>query len=716
MTKTELKKKWTKTLQFFAAYLVAAWTFLQFFEWILKRYEVSPNWVDVLLWFFVGIIPSLLIYLYNQDRINTGMIKLWEKIVIPLNIVVLIGILYLGFGSSDLGATTKEISYTNDEGNLATQVITKEEFRIGLPIFEFESETQDSSFFWLKNGIQQLLYQDLLQDKHISPYKSDSEGTVNKVAESRIFNEFYLDGSYSVVDSIYTIRPALRNAKNGKLIIEQEFKGDDLLNLLDDITVFVKNNVGILETQRDFYIDLSLKEFYSSSLDAIKYNLEGNYQKAQELDSTFSISYFDNAFRFIRYSFGSESEKDIIDKAYRYSNKLPLQTQLQIRILRHIAYEEWETAEKLLKLQLEIDPSNETYNRLLYTVYGETRQTKAFVEHAQDRYSKNKSIDNGTYLLNASVVAGRYDDVINAIKALELVQPNNPDLFAFKIRPQILKGDIEAARKTQERVKLMHPGWKNFSKIFDSIIDYQSENMASKSKLQKFVGKYRSQGTEQTFEHWIEEDRLVTYVSNQELYAPILASDDAIIIGGYYNRNLTYIRFLSDSIGTIYGSKNTTYSYDDPDYFYYWLYDETIAAAEQALMEGNLDQAEPLYVDAIKKHPQHYFLKLALKHIRYMKSTTPEELQEQFNKIVGSYGSRRFWIEDRKLIYERTGNPKLHLLPISKERYIALPRYSTQYAFEISESGKLASVVYSYNNELGTWEKLVSKDNYLLKD
>ncbi|MBO3117430.1 hypothetical protein J4050_11770 [Winogradskyella sp. DF17] len=716
MTKLDQKRKWTKTLQFFAAYLVAAWTFLQFVDWILNRYEISPNWVDFLLWFFIGIIPSLIIYLYNQERINSGIIKLWEKIIIPLNFVLLGVVLYFGFGNSDLGATTKEISYTNDEGGLETQVITKEEFRIGLPIFEFEQEVQDTSYTWLEDGIQELLYQDLLQDKHISPYESDSEGTVNKVAESRIFNEFYLDGTYKVVDSVYTIKPTLRNAKNGKVIKEQVFKGDNLLSLLDDITVFVKNNVGLLETQRDFYIDLNLSEFYSNSLEAIKYNLDGNYKKAQELDSTFSISYFENAFRFIRYSFGSESEKNVIDKAYRYSNKLPLQMQLQIRILRHIAYEEWDIAEKLLKLQLEIDPSNETYNRLLYAVYGETKQTEAFLKHAEERYEKNKSIDNGTYLLHASLVAGRYDDVIRAIRALELVQPNNPDLFSYKIRPQLLKGNIEAARKTQERVKLMHPEWENFSKIFDTIINYLSKTEISKIKNQQFVGKYRHQATEQTYEHWIENNRLVTYVSNQRLYAPIPAGDDALVIGGYINRSLTHIRFLKDSTGTIYGTKNTNYNFNDPASFYYWTYDESITTAERSLMDGKLEEAEVLYKKAIARHPKHYFLKLALQHIEYLNSITTEELKNQLNTITGTYGPRKFWVKDGKLMYQRGGNPKLHLLPISKERYIALPRYGTQYAFEQDESGRLASVVYAYNNELNRWDKLLEQENYLLKD
>ena len=43
----EVKKKWINTLKFFAAYLVAAWTFLQFVDWVLNRYNISPHWVDI---------------------------------------------------------------------------------------------------------------------------------------------------------------------------------------------------------------------------------------------------------------------------------------------------------------------------------------------------------------------------------------------------------------------------------------------------------------------------------------------------------------------------------------------------------------------------------------------------------------------------------------------------------------------------------------------
>jgi len=84
MAKKFDKKKLTKTLQFFAAYLVAAWALLQFVDWVLNRFSISPYWVDLLLWIFIGIIPSLIIYLYNQEHINN---KIFISSIFTINVL-----------------------------------------------------------------------------------------------------------------------------------------------------------------------------------------------------------------------------------------------------------------------------------------------------------------------------------------------------------------------------------------------------------------------------------------------------------------------------------------------------------------------------------------------------------------------------------------------------------------------------------------------------
>lgn len=716
MSTISRKNKWLNTIKFLAGYLVAAWTFLQFLEWILNRYGISPNWVDLFLWIFIGILPSFAIYFHHQDRINKGKVKLREKIIFPLNFLLMIVVVFVGFSSSDLGTTTKEISFTNANGELEKTLITKEEFRIEVPIYSFKQTKNDTTYSWLQYGIRELIYQDLIQDKNISSFTSGAESTVDKVMQAKIFSDYYVDGTYEVTNDIFTVNPTLRNAVNGKVVAEEKFVGADLLSILDQISIFIRNNIGIIEEKRDFYIDLEIKDYVSSSLEAIKASMRGNHDKAQRIDSTFALSYLQDAKKKIRYSRGKLDERKTIDKAFQYSEKLPLQRQLEIRIRRYIAYEQWEMAEKLLKLQLEIDPSDLVYNDLLYPLYGETKQAQSYYIHAKDRFVKDKSINNGANFLTANLLVGNYKEVISSLKNLELLQPNNTDIFTFKIGPQLLSGNIEDAKKTQERTLLINPSWEPFAKTYDIAIDYLSDHEITKDKLEPFVGLYRSGDSEQTIEFWFEGDILLQYVSNQNLRAPILAGDHVLIDGDYLKNRVTYKKeFLRDSLGEIYVIKGEQFDFNGETTIHYWSCNDQIKEAEMILEKGDVKKAKPIYEKLSKEYPYHYFFKEALQHINYSLSKDSIQLSNQFHKIAGNYGARKFFVKGNKFYYKRESLPEIHIFPISENRFMSQTRYGTQYGFEMTENGKMASFSLSYDVEKGEWIKATDTINYLLK-
>ena len=226
MSEKSAKQKWISTLQFLAAYLVAAWTFLQFVDWALNRYNLSPNWVDLLLWTFIGIIPSLIIYLYHKERINKGVIKLKEKILIPINIILLVFILFFAFGKSDLGATTKNITFENALGNLETKTITKEEFRTGFNIYNFvQAQEKDTAYTWLTYGIGKVLYQDLIQNKNLSPEFDRIDSTSDKIRDASLFYDKYIDGSFKLNGNTFSVTTFIRKASNAKIIQEKPLKG-----------------------------------------------------------------------------------------------------------------------------------------------------------------------------------------------------------------------------------------------------------------------------------------------------------------------------------------------------------------------------------------------------------------------------------------------------------------------------------------------------------
>ncbi|MBR9914040.1 MAG: hypothetical protein GYB32_04310 [Algicola sp.] len=715
-TEINRQKKWLKVLKFFAAYLVAAWTFLQFVDWVLNRYDISPYWVDVLLWLFIGIIPSLLIYLYHQERLNKLIFRRREKIIIPLNIILLVMTLYFVFGNSDLGATTKEISFENTEGQLETKRFTKEEFRVGVPIYGFNQISEDSTISWMRYGIGKLLLEDLLQNKNLSPEFMFLTNTTTKIREASLFNEFYIDGNYQKIGDNYEITTFIRKATNGKVIKQQLFKGPDVLKLLDDISAYITSESGFVESNNLRYIDLPINEFISNSLPAIEAYTNGDYKKAYDIDSKFALAYLKEAERNRNYNKGKLETQDIIDKAAALKNKLPLQKQLEISIQRNLAYDNYEEAEKLVKLQLEVDPNNDFYNRVLFSIYGETKNTTAFLNTADALFKNDPNAETGINLSKAALVNGEDQRILDEIGTYEMI---NPRVRALKLEPLLFQGDVNSAEKLFNELKLTYPEYKNRSRAYDSIFtflksdDYQSKN------LEQFVGLYRSAINEQVKEYWIENDRLIQYVKNQDMSAFLPAGKHAFG-GGFILETTFYTELIKDTNGKPIGLNTFQFNWSNTINRLYWKIDTSISKANEAYENNNLEAAEKLFEIAIENNPKHVYLKNILEHLVYLRTKNSDSLQRQFKRHSGTYGPRNFWVEDGKFYYKRKGNTadlaRVELLPISENKYIDLTRLSTIMEFEPLDNDTFASFAHSFNTNTWEWEVLKDETNFFTKE
>jgi tetratricopeptide (TPR) repeat protein len=73
----------------------------------------------------------------------------------------------------------------------------------------------------------------------------------------------------------------------------------------------------------------------------------------------------------------------------RHRKRLPIFTQIDIRVQKHLIYQEWEKAEQLLKVQLEIEPNNESYNFALSNVYFLTAQYDKLVKHTEKWFARD---------------------------------------------------------------------------------------------------------------------------------------------------------------------------------------------------------------------------------------------------------------------------------------------------------------------------------------
>lgn len=703
MTKKIDKKRLTKTLQFFAAYLVAAWTLLQFVDWVLNRYHISPYWVDLLLWVFIGIIPSLIIYLYNQERINNRIWKLREKIIFPLNILLIMVVTYFGFGNSDLGATTKNLEYVDDSGAKQNIIVTKQGFRSTIPIFGFKQKTQDSTTLWMQSGIAYLLHEDLLQNKNLNPslYSNADISTIDKIEEASLYGNYYVDGTYEIHDNNYSITVNIRNAKSGEAFKETTFEGSDFYTLLDEASIYIAQNSGAILENKVFYIDLPIQEYTSASLKALEYYTSGDYTSAIEEDSTFTLAYLRQATRLVNYNQSKLEAQDIANKGYRYKNKLPQHHQINLLIQRNLAYEHYEGAEKLVHLQLELDPANKSYNRTLYNIYGQTKQVNKYYETAKQNYEQDQDRTNATYYTLAAEASGYDDELLKEMDKLALI---NPGAKVYKILPLLLKGDIDAAEKNLEETILLYPEeTKNTRQVYEDAVTYRKSHKPTINNLERFVGTYRYEDNEQVVKYWVENDRLIVYVNNQTMMA-FTPNGPNSLAGGMIFQRTWHREFVTDEENNIYSFINNQYDRDGLSARAIgWKIDESITAAEKALKENNYYDADSLYTIAVANNPKHYYLKDALAHINYVQSKDSIAILNQYKSIAGTYGPRKFWIEKGRLFLKRKNRPKIELLPINEDHYITVTRLNERFGFTYENEKVINSHAYSYMNNDEKW-------------
>lgn len=87
---------WKKKIpQILVAYLLMAWLIMQLFSWASNAFGISPVWSKIAFIAILGLMPSLVIYLNNRERINKLQLKLSEKIIFPSNLALIGLILFM---------------------------------------------------------------------------------------------------------------------------------------------------------------------------------------------------------------------------------------------------------------------------------------------------------------------------------------------------------------------------------------------------------------------------------------------------------------------------------------------------------------------------------------------------------------------------------------------------------------------------------------------
>lgn len=400
-----------RIVQILGGYLAASWIILEFITWLVGRFPISPHLVDFCLVVLAAMVPTVFLLAYFHGKPGRDKWNRVEKIGIPSNLILTALLLIFLFRGKDLGATTTSVSVTDETGQQTERVIPKSEFRKKIAIFSLENETADTTYDWMIHAIPDMIRLDLIQDMYLdvkSVYEfyedvldagfPDAIGIPlilkKKIAGQR-YMDYFITGTIRQKEDQLFVTLNLHETRTTKSLLENTFAGKDILKMVDEISLWVKEVLSLPEQHMAGTVDLPATEILTKSARALKtfycgmneYHILENREKGLDLlgqsakqDSTFAYAYrqvLDASLMNTR----SEEFLHAFPPLMKYLYKLPERMQFKSKwAYYYFVKKDADLALKVVKSWVELYPGDVNALSLLAKEYADRNQRDEAVE------------------------------------------------------------------------------------------------------------------------------------------------------------------------------------------------------------------------------------------------------------------------------------------------------------------------------------------------
>lgn len=583
----------------------------------------------------------------------------------------------------------------------------------------FQQIGNDKSQDWLALGIPIALDLEWGQDPHLFYSFLFQQDQINLP-----FNEYLdiakenqlsyvLTGEYEQHDSLgYRINLTFHQATTGKKAFENEYTGEDLFALLDQISVDTKKKLGIQESYINQQKDLPIKEYFTQSLEAFRlysiglsdYNF-GNVKlttlldSATRIDPSFAWAHYRLSETHYSYQIVAAKAKAHIKQAMQHRSRLPDKYDSDVRFLYYKLNDEPEKALKLLEVKQQMEPGNTNVLNDLLTEYIQQEKYDKLITLIKKQQNSYK---DPCYQLEAEALAlmeiGKAKNAISKIKDCSKANPKDMEMQELLALSYYRAGDMGNAKLTYEEIELLQPENRIATKMLESISFLKdSADLVNQDLFKSFEG---------TFQLSFANMQAHLIPRPQTLYAQ-LGNFGVVPIFPYTSSN-----FVSSQDGDMYHfHQNELGEFDRLEIkesgSFYWAYkiDKLVLACMTLIREQQYEQAIDKLNVAIKAHPNFPFLKRFLKHAQLALTQGYPNIKNKFPGIAGIYKDKEdefhIRLKDDRLIFHSTTTPWLMapsiLFPLDDTTFI-IENILGQRIRIIRKGSQVVALEYVYEN------------------
>lgn len=482
--------------QIIGLYIAATWMTIEIGEWVTERLELSSSLTLYIFIAMAAMLPAVAIIAWNHGARGKDRWVTFEKIAIPVNVVLAAGAVYLvytGRAADPSPATAAQ----------APEVITKSLVdETGMPQEFTVAGTGVNrrliAFFWSTDGgepwmsyaIPWLLTVDLGRDLRLSattPYSSGSmrEALLNSGYDRAVNEPVALDlqiakdrraqlmmvGEHRFEAGQHTLRAVLYNVGSGQQQETVEVTGPSLVPLVgklaDGLAEFIYGDALLTQSSMT---DLALTELATPSEQALRLFIDGlnswffrndydaaieSLEQAVSEDPQFALAY-QYIGDFYRLSGKNEEAIKAMETALRFDYKLDSEVRFMLKANTYAARGQVDKAIKVLEMWTEVHPDSFDAYKILSMNY----MIVSRIDDAQKAIVKAAELNPGAtelFRTRADIerLKGNFDKAIALMREYIAANPDDAEARLALGETLVQTGQFDDAQDVFERVSFI---------------------------------------------------------------------------------------------------------------------------------------------------------------------------------------------------------------------------------------------------------------------
>jgi len=472
--------------QYLVVYIGVAWGIMQFTQFIVGVFLLSPHWIKIAIFAPLLLWPSYLLVVYRHGRPGADSWGLTEKVGIPANLLLAFGALFLMFHGQDLGAATTSVKVADETGKVVERKVAKQEFRKRTVLFDFDAVDLADDDLWLAGFIPDAVYIDLLGNDFLDPVgvnqfveKLRRSGypklrnvplTLKREVAGELHADWIFSGTIGRAGQNYTATVSLHAAGDGKRTAEDTYVADNLFDLVDRISMDMRRHLEIPD--RKEVPDLPVGEYFTSNPTALK--LYGQARNLMVVDSNWNAALpllqqavaADPTFALAQHSLAallvfSNRNADAVapmQAALTNNYRLPERAQFTVKADYYFITQNLDKAWAVVEMWAELYPEDLLALQTLYSVQTVKNQRVEAIATLEKMYAIDSGMANVLkQIAQLQSSLGKFAEARDALRRYVERFPGDYTGLSSLAAIELDMGELDASRRTLDKALLLEP-------------------------------------------------------------------------------------------------------------------------------------------------------------------------------------------------------------------------------------------------------------------